>query len=65
VTSAAFGLGHTVQGWDTAIATGLLGAIWAALILSRGGACAAITCHAAFNTLQLLIAGQVVMDAEG
>jgi membrane protease YdiL (CAAX protease family) len=63
VTSAAFGLGHTVQGWDAAIVTGLLGALWAMLTLARGGAAAAIASHAAFNTVELLIAGTVMKAA--
>ena len=28
LTSVAFGAGHAIQGWDAALATGLLGAVW-------------------------------------
>ena len=34
VTSLAFGLGHTLQGWDAAVGTALLGAVWGALYLA-------------------------------
>jgi membrane protease YdiL (CAAX protease family) len=60
VTSLGFGLGHTLQGWDAAIVTGLLGAAWAMLILARGGITAAVACHSAFNALELLIAGSTM-----
>lgn len=60
VTSVAFGAGHALQGWDAAIATGLLGAAWGLLILARGGIPAAVACHSAFNTLELLIAGSTM-----
>ena len=33
VLSALFGLGHVLQGWDAAIATGVLGACWAVIYL--------------------------------
>ena len=33
ITSLAFGLGHTLQGWDAAVVTGVLGAIWGAMYL--------------------------------
>ena len=54
VTSAAFGLGHTLQGWDAAIATAALGATWGALYLIRGSAIAPIVSHALFNAGELL-----------
>jgi CAAX protease family protein len=54
VLSAAFGLGHIVQGWDAVITTGLLGAFWAALYLRRGSAVAPVVSHAGFNTLEVL-----------
>jgi membrane protease YdiL (CAAX protease family) len=59
-TSLGFGLGHTIQGWDAAIVTGLLGAGWAGLILARGGIPAAVACHSAFNALGLLVAGSTM-----
>lgn len=54
VTSAAFGLGHTLQGWDAAILTGALGAVWGAIYLTRGSAIAPIVSHSLFNTGELL-----------
>lgn len=53
LTSVAFGLGHTVQGHDVAVATGLLGALWGALFLLRGSMVAPAVCHALFNLGQV------------
>ena len=33
LTSAAFGIGHLVQGWDAVLVTAALGAFWGALSL--------------------------------
>lgn len=54
VTSLAFGLGHTLQGWDAAILTGALGATWGAIYLTRGSAIASIVSHSLFNCGELL-----------
>jgi membrane protease YdiL (CAAX protease family) len=54
VTSLAFGLGHTLQGWDASIVTGLLGAFWGSMYLVRRSAIANITSHACFNIVQVL-----------
>ncbi len=54
ITSIAFGLGHTLQGWDAAILTGALGAAWGLLYLQRGSAVAPIVSHSLFNTGELL-----------
>src|SRR5262245_41434234 len=35
VLSVAFGLGHAIQGWDAAITTGALGAVWAVMYVNR------------------------------
>lgn len=56
VTSVAFGFGHTVQGYDVAVATGLLGALWGALFLVRGSIVAPAVCHALFNLGQVAAA---------
>jgi len=56
LTSVSFGAGHTVQGYDAAVATGLLGALWGALWLSRGSIVAPAVCHALFNLGQLIAA---------
>ena len=54
--SIAFGLGHAIQGWDTVIVTGALGALWGALYLTRGSAVAAMVSHAGFNLTQIALA---------
>ena len=56
VFSAAFGLGHQIQGWDAAILTGLLGALWGAIYLVRRSAVAPIVSHAGFNVTEILLA---------
>jgi membrane protease YdiL (CAAX protease family) len=55
LTSVAFGLGHTVQGWDAAIITALMGAFWGALYLSRRSVVSTITNHALFNVAQIAL----------
>lgn len=57
VLSIAFGLGHYVQGWDAAITTGVLGAIWAAMYLRRRSSAAPLVSHALFNSLEVVRAG--------
>jgi membrane protease YdiL (CAAX protease family) len=52
--SVAFGLGHALQGWDAAIATGALGAFWAVLYLRRRSSVAPIVSHAGFNSIEVL-----------
>jgi len=54
VLSVAFGLGHFVQGWDAAITTGVLGAVWAVLYLRRRSSLAPVVSHAGFNSLEVL-----------
>jgi membrane protease YdiL (CAAX protease family) len=54
VTSLAFGLGHTMQGWDAAVATGTLGAFWGVLYLSRRSLVAPVVSHAFFNVIQVV-----------
>lgn len=53
VLSTAFGLGHALQGWDAAIATGALGAFWAILYLRRRSSVAPIISHAGFNSIEV------------
>ena len=53
VLSIAFGLGHALQGWDAAIATGMLGAFWAILYLRRRSSVAPIISHAGFNSIEV------------
>ena len=54
ITSLAFGLGHTLQGFDAAIITGALGATWGAIYLTRGSALAPMVSHSLFNSGELL-----------
>jgi len=54
ITSLAFGMGHTLQGLDAAIITGLLGALWGVIYLVRGSAVASIVSHSLFNSSELL-----------
>jgi membrane protease YdiL (CAAX protease family) len=55
VTSLAFGLGHTLQGWDAAVGTAVLGAVWGAMYLARRSVVGTVTSHAVFNTLQAVM----------
>jgi membrane protease YdiL (CAAX protease family) len=54
ITSVAFGLGHTLQGWDAAVVTGVLGATWGTMYLARRSAIAPIVSHSLFNSGELL-----------
>lgn len=63
VTSLTFGLGHTLQGWDAAVATGVLGAFWGALYLSRRSSVAAVASHGCFNIVQVIAGYSVISGA--
>jgi membrane protease YdiL (CAAX protease family) len=54
VGSIAFGAGHVLQGYDAAIATGLLGVLWGIVYLRRRSVIAPIISHSGFNLLELL-----------
>ena len=54
VLSAAFGLGHWVQGLDAVVTTGALGAFWAIVYLRRRSSVAPVVSHAGFNSLEIL-----------
>jgi membrane protease YdiL (CAAX protease family) len=54
VTTVAFGLGHTLQGWDAAVATAFLGFVWGLLYLSRRSAVAGVVSHALFNSAEVI-----------
>jgi membrane protease YdiL (CAAX protease family) len=54
IFSVSFGLGHIVQGWDAAIITGLLGALWGFVYLRRGSIVAPAVCHGAFDAIQVI-----------
>ena len=55
LTSIAFGLGHTLQGWDAAVITALMGAFWGAIYLTRRNVAATVTNHALFNLTQIAL----------
>ena len=54
VLSAAFGLGHWVQGLDAVITTGVLGGFWAIVYLRRRSSVAPVVSHAGFNSMEIL-----------
>lgn len=54
LVSVAFGLGHAIQGWDAAIATGLLGLTWGILFFARRSAIASIVSHSGYDIAQVL-----------
>ncbi len=56
VLSVAFGLGHTMQGWDAVVATGMLGALWSLIYIRRRSSIAPIVSHAGFNAVELVLA---------
>jgi membrane protease YdiL (CAAX protease family) len=51
--SLVFGAGHTLQGWDVAIATAGLGALWGAVFLTRGSIAAPVVSHSLFNAAEI------------
>lgn len=53
VFSLAFGVGHTVQGYDAALLTAVLGFIWGWMFLRRGSIVAPICSHAIFNLFEV------------
>ena len=52
--SVFFGLGHFEQGYDAALATAVLGAIWGLTYLRRGSIIAPVVSHAGFNLAQII-----------
>lgn len=53
VFSVMFGLGHMEQGHDVALATGVLGAFWGAVFLTRRSILGPMVGHAGFNLSQI------------
>ncbi len=53
VFSVMFGLGHIEQGHDVAIATGILGAFWGAVFLTRRSILGPMIGHAGFDLTQI------------
>jgi len=56
VFSLAFGLGHALQGWDSAVVTALLGVVWGIVYLVRRSVVSTIVSHAGFNMTQIVLA---------
>ena len=54
VLSVAFGFGHSLQGRDAVITTGVLGLVWAVVYVRRRSSIAPIVSHAGFNSLEIL-----------
>jgi len=54
VFSVAFGLFHLQQGFDVAIAVGLLGVFWGVLYIRRRSVVMAMTSHAGFDVAEVL-----------
>jgi uncharacterized protein len=54
VTSVLFGAGHVMQGYDAAVVTGMLGALWGAMYLWRRSSVAPIVSHAGFNMAEIV-----------
>ena len=54
ILSGLFGLGHLLQGWDAAIATGVLGAYWAVIYVKRRSIVTPLVSHALFNSLEIV-----------
>jgi len=55
VFTVAFGLGHLPQGFDAAIAVGILGAIWGLIYIRRRSVVAPMVSHAGFDASQVLL----------
>jgi membrane protease YdiL (CAAX protease family) len=55
VFTIAFGLGHVTQGFDAAIAVGMLGAIWGLLYIRRRSVVAPMVSHAGVDASQVLL----------
>lgn len=54
ISSVAFGALHVVQGWDAAIAIGLLGLFWGAVYLRRRSVILPMVNHAGFDAIQVV-----------
>lgn len=53
LSSAAFGLGHVIQGRDVALATALLGAFWGWIYLRRRSIASTVVSHSGFNLAEI------------
>jgi membrane protease YdiL (CAAX protease family) len=55
VFSLLFAVLHFEQGWDVALAIGILGVFWGVMYIKRRSAVFGMTNHAGFNALQVVI----------
>ena len=53
--SAAFGLGHSLQGWDAVLTTAILGAFWGFVYLKRRSIVAPVVSHSGFNAAEIFV----------
>lgn len=53
--SVAFGLGHSLQGWDAVLTTALLGAFWGYIYIKRRSIVAPVVSHSGFNAAQIFV----------
>jgi len=53
VSSAMFGVGHLLQGYDVAITTALMGAFWAVVYVRRRSVIAPLVSHSGFDLIEL------------
>jgi membrane protease YdiL (CAAX protease family) len=54
IFSLAFGAGHTIQGWDAAVTTGILGALWGIIYLRRRSVVVPLVSHSGFNIAEIV-----------
>ena len=55
IFSLVFGLGHALQGWDAALITALLGALWGSIYLLRRSVISTIVSHTSFNIVEICL----------
>lgn len=53
--SVVFGLGHSLQGWDAVLTTGLLGLFWGYIFLKRRSIVAPVISHSGFNAAEIFV----------
>jgi membrane protease YdiL (CAAX protease family) len=55
VYSLIFGLGHSLQGWDAVLATGMLGRVGGYVYLKRRSIVAPVVSHSGFNAAEIFV----------
>lgn len=53
--SAAFGVLHSLQGWDAVLATAILGAFWGHIYITRRSIVAPVVSHSGFNAAEIFV----------